>query len=114
MEEWLPFEEMARTPYGMSIAPRLRLGHELDMSQVFGDRLRVTAFIALPHHHTKVFQTGLENLFYEDGQNRFFHAITVDQGLQRQSALIGRGGRNDCFAYIHRISSLECNLLQIF
>ena len=66
----------------------------------------VRAFVARRNNHGDLFDTGAQRLLDDDAQYRLFRAVAIDQGLQRQAALVRPGSRDHRFADFHERGSL--------
>jgi hypothetical protein len=91
----------------MAVTQRRRLFDELNALGLAARGGGVRGLIARRNDDTDFFHVGLENLFDEDLQRGFGHAIPVHQALQGQRTLSFARGGDDGFFDFHGRRAVE-------
>ena len=107
VQEGLAADELAGAVDGVAIAERLGLRDERQAAGVLAGGVGVGGLVARADHDADFLDAGAQHFFDDDGEDGFFHAVAVDQGLQRQGALVAAGGGDDGFADLHAIAFLR-------
>lgn len=101
VQEGVAGGEIAGAEDGIAVAAGFGLGDEAQASRQGACGAGVGGLIAGRDDQTDFFNAGANNLAKDDGEDGFFGAVTVDQGLQRQGALGGGGEGDDGFEDAH-------------
>jgi hypothetical protein len=104
VQERVAAGELMGAPDGVAVASRLVLLDESDVPEVPTDCLPVCGFGAGHDDHADLLDSGLQDLLDEDREDGLLLAIAVDEGLEGQSALVRRGGRDNGSANFHECS----------
>ena len=101
VKERLLADERGRPIQGLPIAARRRLLDEGQQPGVLAGRLPVGGLAAAADNDADFFNPGGDDLLEDDLQGRLLRPVEVDEALQRQTILVGAGGRNDGLADVH-------------
>ena len=82
---------------GVTVTARLILRNKPDRRSVGPSALRVGRFIPGTDDNRDLLDSGRKRLFYQDAEERFLVAVSVDKSLKRQRTLRPRSGTNDSF-----------------
>ncbi len=101
VKERILLDEIAGAINGVAIAERLRLLSETDGSGAGASGLGVGGFVSGRDDHANFVDLRGERLFHDDAQDGFFDAIAIDEGLQREGALVFASGGDDSLSNSH-------------
>jgi hypothetical protein len=79
----------------MAIATWLKLFDEAQMARQIASRLCIGRAIARSDNQADFFDTSVQRLLGNNLQNRFWHAIAINQALQWQRTLVAPSRRNN-------------------
>ncbi len=102
MQERLPADQRGRAIQGLAIAARAGLFDEDQQPRVVAGRFAIDRLAAAADDDADLFDAGGDDLFEDDLQGRLFHAVQIDEALQRQAILVRPGRGDHGFANFHR------------
>ncbi len=107
VQEGLAVDEGARAEHGVTVTEGLLLLHEGQPAAVLARRGGVGRLVARADDDADLFDAGAQRLLDDDAEDRLFRAVAVDEGLQRQRALVASGRGDHRPGHSHGPSSIR-------
>ena len=86
----------------MAVAQRFGLRDKTQPSGMIAGHARVGDFVARRDDERDLFDARAKGFLDDDAEHGLLDAVAIDEGLQRQAALAGSGGRDDRLADFHK------------
>ena len=101
VQEGLPADQRGRAMQGLAITAGAGLFDEDQQPRVVAGRFAIDLLAAAADDDAHLLDAGGDDLFEDDLQGRLFHAVQIDEALQRQAVLVRPGRGDHGFANFH-------------